>query len=67
MDFNQFYNYDVHILRPQSTEIGEPELNNVRKKSQDKNELILHNTIIIAGWNQISDTIQGFSPLFQYS
>ena len=30
------------------TESVEPELKNVREKSQDKNELILHNTIIYA-------------------
>ena len=32
--------------KPQNTEIGEPELNNVGDKSQDKNDLILHNAII---------------------
>ena len=33
----QIYNYAAHIIRPQNTEIGEPELNNVGEKSQDKN------------------------------
>ena len=60
VDFNTFYNYAAHILRPQNTESGEPELNNVGEKSQDKNELIFHNTIINAIWNQITDTMQGF-------
>ena len=39
-------NYPVHILRSQNTESGEPELNNIGEKYQDKNELILSNTII---------------------
>ena len=67
MDLNGLYNYSVHILRPQNTEIGEPELKNVGEKSQDNNGLIIHKTILYAGWNQISDMIQGFGPLFQYS
>ena len=67
MELKGFYNYAVHILRPQNTEIGEPELNNFGDKSQDKNELILHNTIINTRWNQIDDMIQGFVSLFQYS
>ena len=46
MELNVFYNYTVQILRPQSTESGEPELNNVGEKYQDNNELILHNNII---------------------
>ena len=62
---NGFYNYDVHILRPQNIESGEPELNNVGEKSQDNNELILQNTIINEGWNKITDMIQEFTPLFQ--
>ena len=65
MEINGFYNYAAHIIRPQNTESGEPELNNVGEKSQDKNDLILHNTIIYARWNQIADMIQGFGPLFQ--
>ena len=44
----QFYNYDVHILRPQNTESGEPESKKVEEKSQDNNELIFHNSIINA-------------------
>ena len=67
MELNGFYNYSVHILRPKITEIGEPELKNVRDKFQDKNELILHNTIINARLNQISDMRQGFFPLLQDS
>ena len=65
MDLNRFYIYAVRILRPQNTESGELELNNVGKKSQDKNELILHNIIINKIWNQIADMRQGFVPLFQ--
>ena len=49
------YKYAVHILIPQSTEIGEPELKNIEEKPKEKNELILHNTIINARWNQIID------------
>ena len=60
MDINGFSIYDVHILIPQNTESGGPELNNVWEKSQDNNKLILHNTIINAIWNQIMDRIQGF-------
>ena len=65
MELNGFFNYSGDILRPQNTEIGEPELKNVGDKSQDKNEPILHNNIINTIWNQISDMIQGFVPLFQ--
>ena len=67
MDLNRFFNYAVQILRLQNTEIGESELNNDGEKSQDKNEIILHNTIINAIWNPITDMIQGFVPLFQDS
>ena len=67
MDLNRFYIYAVRILRPQNTESGEPELNIVGEKSQDKNEIILRNTIINAKWNQIDDMMQGFFPLFQDS
>ena len=67
MEINGFYNYDVHILRPQNTEIGVPELKNVGDKSQDKNDFIFHNIIISARWNQIDDMRQGFVPLFQDS
>ena len=67
MDLNRFFNYAVQILRPQNTEIGESELNNDGEKSQDNNDLILHNTIINARWNQITDIIQVFVPLFQDS
>ena len=64
MDLNIFYNYAVHIPRPQNTEISEPELKNVGEKSQDKNKLILHNTIINERWKQITDIVQGFVTLF---
>ena len=62
-----FYIYAVHIIRPQNTESGEPDLNNVEEKSQYKNELVINNTIINARWNKITGTIQGFVPLFQDS
>ena len=57
MELNGFYNYAVHILRPQNTESGEPELKKIGKKTQDNNELIIHNTIINERWNQIDDTM----------
>ena len=65
MEVNVLDNYDVHILRPQNAESGEPEFKNAGDKSQDNNDLILYNTIINAKWNQINDIIQGFVPLFQ--
>ena len=46
MELNRFYNYSVQILRPQDTESGEPELNNVGEKAQDNNEIIINNTNI---------------------
>ena len=64
---NEFYNYVVHILRPWNTESGEPELKNIREKTQDKNDLIVRNIIINARWNPITDIVQGFIPLFQDS
>ena len=57
MELNGFYNYAVHTIRPQNTERGEPELNNVREKSQDNSDLIIHNTIINARCNQTTDMI----------
>ena len=57
MKLNRFYNYAVHILIPQNTEGGGPELKNIGEKFQDNNELIIHNTIITAIWNQIDDMI----------
>ena len=65
MELNVFYKYAVHILIPQNTESGEPQLNNVVEKIQDNNEFIIHNTIINARWNQITDMIQGFVPLLK--
>ena len=65
MELKGFYKYAVHILIPQNTESGEPGLNNVGEKSQDKNELIIQNTIINARWNKIYDMMQGFVPLLQ--
>ena len=67
VELNGFYIYSVHILRPQNTESDEPDLNNVGEKSQEKNELIISNTIINTRWNKITDMIQGFFPLFQDS
>ena len=58
MDLNVFYNYAAHILIPQNTESGKPELRNVGDKYQDNNELIIQTTIINAKWNQIYDMIQ---------
>ena len=67
MEFNGFFKFAVHILRPQNTESGEPELNNVGDKSQDNNEIIRHNTIINEILNQNTVRIQGFYLLFQDS
>ena len=66
VELNGFYNYFLHVLKPQNTESVEPYLKNVGEKLQNKNEIIIHNTIINAGWNQITDMIQGFVPHFQY-
>ena len=65
MDINVFYHYAAHILIPQHSESGEPELNDIGEKPQDKNDLILHNTIINSRWNQITGMMQGFVTLFQ--
>ena len=46
MDLNGFYNHAEHIISPQNTESGEPDLNNVGEKFQDKIELTIHDTII---------------------
>ena len=67
MDLNRFYNYAAYILRPQNTESGEPELNNIGEIPRDNNDLIIHNTIINERWNPITDMMQGFVPLFQDS
>ena len=58
MEVDRFYKYAVHVLRPQNTESGEPELKNIGEKLQYDNELILHNYLINAGWNQITETIK---------
>ena len=63
MDLDVFYNHIVHFLRPKNTESDEPELNNIGEKSQGKNELILYNTIINAGLNQIDDMMERFVPI----
>ena len=58
MEVDGFYKYAVHALRPQNTESGEPELKNIGEKLQYDNELILHNYLINAGWNQITEMIK---------
>ena len=65
MDLKIYYNYDVDILIPQNTEIGEPELKNIGEKTQDKNDLIIHNTIINARQKPFHDMMQGCVHLFQ--
>ena len=40
-----FENYDVHLIIPQNNESGEPDLNKIRWKCQNKNEFILHNDL----------------------
>ena len=67
MELNGFYKYAAHNLIPQNTNSGELELKNIGEKYQNKNDLIIHNTIINSIWNQISDTMHGVSPLFQDS
>ena len=67
VELNIFYNHAVHIIRPQNTESGEPELKNVGEESQDNHELIIHNTIINARWEKINDMIQLFISLLQDS
>ena len=64
VELNGFYNCFLHVLKPQNTESVEPYLKNVGEKLQNKNEIIIHNTIINAGWKQITDMVQGFVPLF---
>ena len=46
--------------KTQNNKSGEPELKKVGDKPLDKNELILHNTIINERQNKIADTRQGF-------
>ena len=67
MDIDGFYNYATHILKSQNNESGKPELSNIGEKYQDKNELIIHNTIINARWEKISDMRQVFVPQLWYS
>ena len=67
MKLNIVHNYSMHILRPQNTESGEPELKNIGEKLQDKNELIIHTTIINSRWNQITNIMQEFVSLFHDS
>ena len=43
MEINGFYKYDVHYLRPQTTESVEPEINSIGDKFQVKNNSTLHN------------------------
>ena len=50
--------YSVNFLRPQNTESVEPEINKIGEKFQYKNKFIIHNDIINAGGNQITDMIQ---------
>ena len=52
----------MHILRSQNTESGEPELNNIGEKYQDKNELILRNTIIYTRLKKTIDKNSGVWP-----
>ena len=60
LELNKFFNYSVHILRPQNIEISAPYWKNIGDKTQDNNEIILHKNIINSIWNQITDNIQGF-------
>ena len=58
VEVNEFYNYDVHVPRPQNNESGEPDLKEIGDKLQYKNDLILHNNIIDARWKQITVMIK---------
>ena len=55
--------YAIHVLRPQNTESGKPEINKIGDKLQYINELIIHNDIRNARGNQITDIIQEPHPL----
>ena len=66
MDLNGFYNYAVHILRPQNTKSGEPGLNNAGEKAKDKNDIILHNNFINARWNQITDLTPSYRKVRKF-
>ena len=48
----------MQFLRPQNTESVEPEINKIGEKFQYKNKFIIHNDIINAGGNQITEMIQ---------
>ena len=60
MDLNQFGSYSVHILIPQNNEIGELELRNIGGKCKNKIQLVIHNYLRNAKWNQITNTIKEF-------
>ena len=45
VEMNVFENYAFPILIPQNNKSGEPELNKIGEKCQDKNGFILHNTL----------------------
>ena len=45
MDINVFEKYDVNVLGLQNTKSGEPQLKDIGKKYQDKNEFIFHNNL----------------------
>ena len=53
----------MHTLGPQNTESREPETKNTGEKSQNKNELILHNNLINLRWKLITNMIKEFYPL----
>ena len=48
----------MHIIIPQNTESGEPEIKNIGDKFQDKNELIIRNNLISERGKQNTDIIQ---------
>ena len=41
---NEFEIYSIHVLIPPTIETGEPELNTIADKYQDKGKFILNNT-----------------------
>ena len=48
----------MHVLRPPNIETGEAALKIINEKYQDKDKLILNNSLIDAKWNPINITIK---------
>ena len=48
----------MNVLGLKNTESGEPQLKDIGKKDQDKNEFIFHNNLSDSIWNKITDIIK---------